>query len=270
MVSTIWSWQWRRFRGNIISLNSIDYFQGWPTSLACLIVDVHEPFWKACVVTVQVEGPLGTLGGTLHIRMFDRRFTGGIRVRYGCPIWCHAVEAGYRQYGQLPVAPYAQTPITSADSKEPQNTRSINQREADIQNAITYYYQTELHAYNTLADLQTGHIPKLLGTATMAWEVTNGTGSTFIGSCPALILVPLNGIPFLNMNYILQHTWHYIFLDIVNIRKILKDRDLHAIDTTPRNIVIVPSHPWGLFKAVLLSLQMNDGPGETGTSTTNH
>ncbi|GKZ80228.1 hypothetical protein AnigIFM56816_004445 [Aspergillus niger] len=250
------------FRGNIIALHSVDYVQGQPTLLICRIVDVHEPFWKVCAVTVQVEGPLGTLGGTLHIRMFDRRFTKGMRLRHGCPNWCYAIESGYRQHGPLPVTPYGQP------SEDP-NVRSLNQREDDVQKAMTHSYRTELQAYDTLSDLQAGHIPKLLGTATMAWQVMNEMGRDIIGSCPGLILVPLDGIPLLKMNYILKHTWQFIFWDLVNIRQILQSRGLYSIDTTPRNIIIVPCHPWGLFKVVLHSLQLNDGPGETGTSTTN-
>ncbi|GJP95678.1 carboxylesterase [Aspergillus niger] len=244
------------------ALHSVDYFQAQPTLLICRIVDVHEPFWKVCAVTVQVEGPLGTLGGTLHIRMFDRRFTKGMRLRHGCPNWCYAIESGYRQHGPLPVTPYGQPP-------EDPNVRSLNQREDDTQKAMTHSYRTELQAYDTLSDLQAGHIPKLLGTATMAWQVMNEMGRTIIGSCPGLILVPLDGMPLLKMNYILKRTWQFIFWDLVNIRQILQSRGLYTIDTTPRNIIIVPCHPWGLFKVVLHSLQLNDGPGETGASTTN-
>lgn len=245
--------------GNTVKLQLKRPYDG--QTIDVRIIKLFEPFTWSSAMVVRPVCPTAAWEGEMVLKLFDRRFATGLRQADKISPWTSDIEQKYHQFILDGEAAKLVAELTAdSDSAGPNGAMwNSSQEETYLHDFMQCLYETETHAYNTLADKQGNDIPRLLSGVTISTSTPaqNDLLSEYT-DIPGILLQYIEGFPLTDIATCApRESWQSICEDAIRIVNLVGDRGVLNEDVKTRSFV-VQSRPDNRFHVFMIDFALCD------------
>ena len=184
------------------------------------------------------------------LKLFDRRFARGTRKENDIPFWTPAIESQYREFVRSGQVQTFSEIVNNVGGWDDDKEWSVEENETYGFELFADFFNVETKAYNLLADLQGGCVPRLYATVDLPIHDTSEAcsglttdhaplpPSRFL-SIPGIILEKIKGYSLFEVaSHAPKESWKHICDSAVEAINAISDHGILNRDVTPRNVMV--------------------------------
>ena len=205
----------------------------------------------SCTMVVDIldEEQPSAASGIAFLKLFDRRFTDGLRRNYGVEPWTKGMEEAYIDSVKSDAIYSFLHDLTHIDDFEENTGEDWDdaQNEAFLAHTLLGQYNAEIALYDALRDQQGSVIPKVVAAVDLDFELAASSGTP--SRCDredfepfrvkGILLEYIKGCNLLDIvDHFPRSSWQDIVNQAIAIAGMMDDRNILNTDVRPENFLV--------------------------------
>jgi hypothetical protein len=236
--------------GKTITLNVLSRDNDLPSPTISVRIRELKTWTLSCTMVVDIDG---SPERTAFLKLYDRRFSQGLRKNEYVDPWEPATEEAFTQYVQSGAVQQFLHSLHHVENfqEDTEDDWEIEQEEALVADKSLKYFTTEAAAYNAMREHQGKSIPRLL--AAVDFNLTPpGANDNDLFHAKGLLLEYIDGFTMEEItDYAPRSAWQDIVDQAVAATHLLGDHNILDRDRRPVNYMVSPKKEGG-FRVVMI------------------